>query len=135
MHDTRRGFLRLTAFGLTVGLPSLGGAQPPRILRDDTKDPAVGSRSPSPDLARLIGSLAPGEVARRGPLTVLWLGGQTVGTELPIETLDEARAAGVLEINERERASVPEVVVDNRGKSHVVMLTGEILLGGKQEVG
>lgn len=33
---------------------------------------------------------------------------------------------------ERERATVPLLVVDNRGKAHALLLAGEILLGGKQ---
>ena len=55
------------------------------------------------------------------------------GQPLTIETLEDARAAA------RSRspsgaavARVPDVVVDNRGKSHVLLLAGEILVGGKQ---
>jgi hypothetical protein len=47
-------------------------------------------------------------------------------------TLDEARQRGDLRIVEREHATVPTLIVENRGKSHVLLLAGEILLGGKQ---
>src|SRR6185312_11829911 len=35
-------------------------------------------------------------------------------------------------ITERGSATVPELIVDNRGKLHVLLLAGEILVGGKQ---
>src|SRR5262249_41898137 len=35
-------------------------------------------------------------------------------------------------ITEREQATVPELVVENRGKGPVLLMAGEILLGGKQ---
>ena len=35
-------------------------------------------------------------------------------------------------ITERAQAAVPELIVENRGKVHVLLMAGEILIGGKQ---
>ena len=52
---------------------------------------------------------------------------------LGIATLDEARArAPSSSLTEREQTTVPELLVDNRGKVAVLLLAGEILVGGKQ---
>jgi hypothetical protein len=72
-----------------------------------------------------------GEARRHGSLVVLWLHG-TETVALPVATLDEAREHGTLVITERAQATVPELIVDNRGKVHVLLLAGEILVGGKQ---
>jgi hypothetical protein len=69
-------------------------------------------------------------VARAG-LHVVWLAGRPA-SPLPVVTLDEARQRGDLRIVEREHATVPTLIVENRGKSHALLLAGEILLGGKQ---
>jgi hypothetical protein len=42
------------------------------------------------------------------------------------------RARGQVAVTERDQATVPGVVIDNRGRVHVLLLAGEILLGGKQ---
>jgi hypothetical protein len=47
-------------------------------------------------------------------------------------TLDEARAGGALIVTERGQATVPELIAENRGKTYVLLLAGEILVGGKQ---
>ena len=70
--------------------------------------------------------------ASHGPLFVLWLTAKDTSPSLEVATLDEARKSGALAITERAQASVPELIVENRGKVHVLLLAGEILLGGKQ---
>ena len=133
MDHSRRGFIGFTAIGLAVGLGGRAAAQPSRILRDDARVEPVGPSRPSPELARFLGTLEPRDVARHASLTVLWLAGQGPASAIRTSTLDEARAAGVLEIREQDRANVPTLVVENRGDTHVLMLAGEILLGGKQD--
>jgi hypothetical protein len=49
-----------------------------------------------------------------------------------VATLEEGRSRGDLAITERDRAAVPELIVENRGKAYVLLLAGEVLLGGKQ---
>jgi hypothetical protein len=65
---------------------------------------------------------------------VLWLHakGTAATPSLEILTLDEGRARGALTVIERAQASVPELIAENRGKTHVLLLAGEILIGGKQ---
>jgi hypothetical protein len=73
----------------------------------------------------------PAAVKSHGALHVVWLAGPA-SPGLPVATLEEARGRGELVIAEREQATVPELVVENRGKAFVLLLAGEILLGGKQ---
>jgi hypothetical protein len=73
-----------------------------------------------------------GEARQRGALTIVWLHAGAAAPGLDVATLDEAHASGALVITERERARVPDLVVDNRGKRPALLLAGEILLGGKQ---
>jgi hypothetical protein len=64
---------------------------------------------------------------------VLWLGGPPAPATLMIVTLEDARTSGQIAIMERAQATVPDLVIENRGTSHVLMLAGEILIGGKQD--
>ena len=117
MLTTRRSFL---------GIARLAAASTLTLPR------AARAGRGSPALQRFTATLQPGAIARHGTLTLAWLHGGEGGTPLAVATLDEAQAAGDLVITERGSATVPELIVDNRGKLHVLMLAGEILLGGKQ---
>lgn len=132
---TKREFLR----GLGVGAgalicrPVAARGDWPRILRDDQEWVEPGGRRASPEFQRFVTSVRVGDRATHGGLTVFWLHG-AAGSAPPIAiaTLEEARARGDLLISEREQAAVPTLVVDHRGPGHVLLLAGEILLGGKQ---
>jgi hypothetical protein len=65
-------------------------------------------------------------------LAIVWLQARALAPALDVATLDEAQREGVLTITERDRATVSDLIVDNRGKRPVLLLAGEILLGGKQ---
>ncbi len=54
------------------------------------------------------------------------------GWDSNIRTLDEALRAEALKITEKAEASVPEVFVDNTGRRPVLLVSGELLLGGRQ---
>lgn len=121
------------------GLTALGAASPPlawgtreRILADGPDVPVPAAPGHLPDWKRTMSALRIGAVGRHGALTVFWLSANLPVPTLDVATLDEARASGVLVIAERDRAAVPELSVDNRGKSFVLLLAGEILVGGKQ---
>jgi len=86
----------------------------------------------SPEYQRFVAGVRVGEARGHGGLTVFWLSGTGPGTPLHVATLEEARLRGDLAITERDRATVPELIVENRGKAYVLLLAGEILLGGKQ---
>jgi hypothetical protein len=120
------------------GLTALGAASPPpgwareRILVDGPDVPTPAAPGHLPDWKRTMTALRVGAASRHGSLTVFWLSANLPAPPLEIATLDEARASGALVIAERERAAVPELSVDNRGKTYVLLLAGEILVGGKQ---
>ena len=116
MTTTRRTFLRIAGLATaTLTLPRAALAGP-------------GSTA----LSRLTAALGPGGVVRHGALARVWLHGGEAAPALPVLTLEEAQASGAVVISEQGRATVPELSVDNRGKTHVLMLAGEILVGGQQ---
>jgi hypothetical protein len=137
MTTLRRSFLKLigAAGAAAVSHPALAFADRIRILPE-----AGGATSPvlagqqSPELQRALGGLTLGPAATQGGLAVLWLQARdsTGGSPLEILTLDEGRAREVLTIIERAQASVPQLIAENRGKAYVLLLAGEILIGGKQ---
>jgi hypothetical protein len=141
MQENWRIFAWIAAVGGVLGVlgwPYGVWAQRVRILGGAPSGEAtpISAGRPSPDLQRFLGAIQVGEVQAQGALRVFWLhgapGDALPGAALPIATLEEARASGALVITERDQASVPEVIVENRGKAHVLLLAGEILLGGKQ---
>ncbi len=135
MDSTRRSLLTsLGAAGAAVfGLPTLAFADRIRILSGGGTGAPLGGQH-SPELERAMASLALGPVASQGGLAVLWLLPGTPAPDSPLEiaTLEEARARGALTVVERAQATVPELIAENRGKAYVLMLAGEILIGGKQ---
>jgi hypothetical protein len=135
MNTLRRSFLTLLGAGAAALMA------PPRALADQIRIlPDGGGPTPllpgqgSPDLKRALGRLTVGPAATQGALAVLWLVGRDPadGSRLPMLTLDEARAGGALIVTERGQATVPELIAENRGKTYVLLLAGEILVGGKQ---
>ncbi len=136
MNSTRRSLLTLlgAAGAAAFSLPTLAFADRIRILSDGSGagSPLGGQRSP--ELQRALASLALGPVATQGGLSVLWLQptAPQPGSTLEIATLEEARASGALTVVERAQAAVPELIAENRGKAYVLLLAGEILIGGKQ---
>ena len=116
MTTTRRSFLHI------AGLTAAALAAP--------RGAVAGPGSPA--LQRFTATLHPHAVARHGALALVWLHGGEPGTGPAINTLEEAQARGALLITERGTATVRELIVDNRGKSHALLLAGEILVGGQQ---
>jgi hypothetical protein len=136
MHLLRRSFLRLLgAAGAVTAAPGLARADRIRVLPDGVApvDPGTAGVA-SPELGRALGTLTTGAAVAQGGLAVIWLMGAAKGGPAPMEvlTLDEGRTRGVLTVVERAQASVPELIAENRGKIPVLMLAGEILIGGKQ---
>lgn len=48
-------------------------------------------------------------------------------------TLDEAQQTKVIVIKERDNASVPSVLIRNKGNKPIYIMAGEIIIGGKQD--
>lgn len=130
---TKREFLAGlgTAAGVTVGQPL--GAWAQRVLGGPRGPDDVGVPGQrSAELHTFLGTVVVGAHSSHGGLRVFWLHGAPALPLLPIATLEEARERGDLTLTERERAAVPSLVADNRGKRHILLLAGEILVGGKQ---
>ena len=136
MNALRRSFLKLLgAAGAVAVTPGPALADRIRILPDagGPADPGLPGQV-SPDLQRTLGQLTVGPAGTQSGLSVLWLvGGASKGpAAFEVLTLDEARVRGALTVVERAQASVPDLIAENRGKAHVLLLAGEILIGGKQ---
>lgn len=138
MGTTRRSFLRMLGISGAVGglAPSATAwADRMRILGGG----GGGSASAEPfsvvrgsaEFQQALGGVRVGDARSHGGLLVLWLHGAP-GAPLDVATLEETRSRGDLLLMERDQASVPELIVENRSKSYVLLLAGEILLGGKQ---
>ena len=135
MGERRRDFLRICSLAMaaTASTPALARATRIRVLGDGgDQERLVAVGQSSRDLQRFVGGVRPGRANRHGALAVLWLHAAEAAPPLEVATLDEARAQGTLVITERAQASVPELIVENRGKVHALLLAGEILVGGKQ---
>src|SRR5713101_4438620 len=136
MDTNRRRFLGwgMGALG-AMGVPEWAwGQQRLRVLESGPSDgtqPLIATQV-SHDFQRWMRAMRVGPSASHGALQIFWLHAKEPSPPLAVTTLDEARLAGALLITERAQASVPELVVENRGKSYVLLLAGEILVGGKQ---
>jgi hypothetical protein len=135
MDRKRRQFLMECSAGVlgAIAAPAWAWANRIRVLGEpaDLDRPLWGGQI-SRDLQQWLGSTRVGQAAAHGPLLIFWLTAKDYAQALDVATLDEARKADALVITERGQATVPELVVENRGKVHVLLLAGEILVGGKQ---
>ena len=134
MNLLRRSLLTLLG-GAALSAPARAFAQPFRILSgDDGVGPAPTAGPASAELQQALAAIAPGPAISHRALSVIWLEAREAPSRAPlrIATLDESRAAAALTVTERAQASVPELIAENRGKAHVLLLAGEILIGGKQ---
>ena len=127
----RRTFLGFTA---VAALAAAGSALADRrriLAPPDATAPAAGGRLP--ELERAMRQLRIGSAVQHGGLAVFWLGEHGAGQHA--DDRDPRRRARVRRAHDhraRQRRPCPELVVDNRGKAHVLLLAGEILVGGKQ---
>lgn len=132
---TKREFLRVltVAAGAGMAAPLHAGAERVRILPAmPATDDALVTGAVSPEFQRFAAGARVGEARAHAALRVFWLQAGTTAPSLDIATLEEARARGDLLVSERAQAAVPALIVENRGKSHALLMAGEILLGGKQ---
>lgn len=135
MDSTRRLFLLGCGVGTlaAIAAPPWARADRIRVLGESAEmDRPTPGGQVSPEFQRWMGAARVGQTATHGALLVFWLHVKDQAPALEVMTLDEARKSGALSITERDQAAVPELVVDNRGKSHVLLLAGEILVGGRQ---
>src|SRR5260221_10100436 len=134
MDKQRRNFLHICAM---VTPTAAWGATPAwanriRVLGDvGEQDRLIAVGHPSPSFQQFINGIRLGQARRHGALTVFWLHGAPTPV-IEVVTLEEGRAQGTVFVTERAQASVPDLLVENRGKTHALLLAGEILVGGKQ---
>jgi len=96
------------------------------------EEPAGGKAATVPEIETLLGNLTIDPPRTHKTMIVFpirWGGKQAPGEW---ETLDEAAAAGHLKVTEKDQASVPEVQMENTGDKTVLILSGEIIKGGRQ---
>ena len=126
MAGHRRDFLRAVGFGAAAATAA-------RWRRGPTGSASWGGGArESPDLRRFVAGVRVGDARSHRDIMVLWLHRDGDGAAHRIATLEEARGRSDLIITERDQATVPDLIVENRGKAHVLLLGGEILVGGKQ---
>jgi hypothetical protein len=129
----RRSLLQMLGVGVGVAAPMTAWAQKIRILHGGGGgEPAVGGDQAGSEVRRVLAGVRIGERRAHGGLTVFWFHAPAAAAPLAIATLDEARAQGGLIVTERDQAAVSDLVIENRGPVHVLLLAGEILQGGKQ---
>src|SRR5947207_3222235 len=130
----RRDFVGLMGTAASVVLVGAGPASADRVrvlpAIDRPEDqPTGGERIPA--LKTFLDGVRVGELRAHGSLAVFWLHAASPTTVLDVLTLDEARARGEV-VSELADAAVSVLVTENRGKRHVLLLAGEIVVGGKQ---
>lgn len=145
-HQKVSGLIVATLAGLALAAPGAdalaqGSGRPVRILEGESAPPTRAGGG-SPELRRLLDQVTVGLpvtppgmphvtvyplVARRG-------GGwdRSLFHDPVYLSLDEAMRRGLLRVSERQSAIVPGLEVENTGDRPVLILAGEILVGGKQ---
>ena len=93
---------------------------------------AAAKASHVPEVKTLLGDLKIGKPRTHKNMIVfpIHFGGKQAPGDWA--TLDDAVAAGHLKVTEKAQASVPEVVMENTGARAVLLMSGEIIKGGKQ---
>jgi len=103
------------------------------IEEGQSKDsPPVAKAAHVPEVRALLGNLAIDKPRTHKNMVVFPL--RFSGKQAPGQwsTLDDAVTAGQLKVSELESATVPEVRVENLGDKSVLLVSGEIIKGGKQ---
>jgi hypothetical protein len=137
MQTNRRGFIRVMGVGLAgcgYAVPVAAWAQGLRILGEGNAPQRAECRSgeSSPEVQRFLATLRVEATNAFEGLRLFWLAGGAPAVIAGVATLEEARSRKQLVLTERDQATVPEVVAENRGDIPVLILAGEILVGGKQ---
>lgn len=114
------------ALAATAGASYLEGAPGPE------PDPVRPRTVPDNPLTRLVQRVSVRPWYSHRGLTVFRIELPGVGDDTLYLSLDEALEADALVIAEKDAGSVPTLLARNRGKRPVLMLAGEIVVGGKQ---
>jgi hypothetical protein len=141
----KRGMLALTIAAACLGWAAaawsayLEGDEPAeqgpgRIAPPEPVGPPEPFVPPRPEnpLVRTVRRITVREPHTYRGLTVFQLELGRVDDDTDYDSLDEAIRRGTLTIREKGDGSVPTLMAQNRGRQAVLMLAGEIVLGGKQ---
>ena len=105
------------------------------LLADEDQAPGqrmVKKLDHVPEVAAMLSDLKVDEPRTHKNMIVFpirWSGTQAEGNWV---TLDEAVTSGELKVTEKSQATVPQVQMENTGSKTVVLMSGEIIRGGKQ---
>ena len=100
--------------------------------RDEQSRVVIKPGTHVPEVRAMLSDLRVEKPRRHKNMVVFplrWAGRQAGGDW---ETMDDSIASGRLKISEKDNASVPEVVIENTGGKSVLLMSGEIVKGGKQ---
>lgn len=138
MNAARASIFRLLVAGLFASPMAFVHAAYLESDRGDTPTPSADSRPLPPNpppadnaLRTLVRQVEVGDPVRYRALTVFPLTLRR-GTESNVATLDQTLARGWLTIQEQDAPSVPTLRVRNTGSRPMLLMAGEILLGGRQ---
>lgn len=123
------GIMAAWAAYLEVDGTKSGSESPPRVLPPDVvvRPPPDGGDA----VRSLVRRVDVSDPVHAAGVTVFFLTSRTAW-DSDIRTLDDALKANALRIEEKAQAVVPEVFVDNTGRRPVLLVSGELLLGGRQ---
>ncbi|HEX6820174.1 MAG TPA: DUF6569 family protein [Ktedonobacterales bacterium] len=116
------------------------GAAAPVVAAVQTRDataeqmsPSQGKRTASQVIFERLTAIDVGEPVAHERMVVfpLYLGGDTASA-LRYSTLEQALAAGSVEVTEQASATVPELVLHNKSTVQIFVLDGEEIVGGRQ---
>lgn len=123
------GLVTLACAAAVWGAAAVGHAEEAASEKVEAEVKATGHVD---ELTALLGKLEIDEPRRHKHMVVFpirWTGEQARGQW---ETYEDAVGGDRLVISEKSQASVPEVVMENTGDRTVLVLSGEIIAGGKQ---
>lgn len=124
---------------LALSLPATGAYldnDPGAARRDPAPEPGVVRPVPIPPpggpISRLLLRVAVGSPYCHGGIGVFPITLSRPNRGSGIRSMDEATSRGWLTIRERDDSRVSEVLAGNESPHYVFLMTGEIILGGKQ---
>jgi len=134
MAQVRRGWSvwLMAAGALLVAAGALTLVDDGKAAAEKSAGSAAAKTGHVPEVAAMLQNLTVDPVRKHQNMLVFPVryGGKQVPGEWT--TLDDAAAAGSLKVLEKDQASVPEVTMENAGAKTILVLSGEIIKGGKQ---
>jgi len=131
----RKKAVRLAVAGVAVAVLAVAALMGPARGEEQqkaAKEPEVKKPAHVPEVLAMLQNLTVDKPRTHKNMIVFpvrWSGKQAGGDWA---TMDEAVAAGSLKIMEKSQATVPEVMMENTGGKTLLLMSGEIIAGGRQ---